>query len=473
MEENIIIELYEKYTGEKPSAISEIPQSGSSRRYFMLDGSMKLVGTIGTDRKENEAFVYLSDHFCNAGLPVPKVVAVSDDGMAYLQTFAGSRSLFDAIQHGRSAGVYSEEEASLLRKAVTMLPAIQITGARDLDFTRCYPVERLGRRDVMWDLNYFKYCYLKPAGIEFNEAELEDDYEVLAGDIISIPEDEWGFLIRDYQSRNILISDNGDLSLIDFQGGRRGPIYYDLVSLLWQAKARIPAELRNELIDNYFDALEVYLPGFDRTTGRHRLRLFVLFRTLQVLGAYGFRGIIQKKSHFLESIPMALSNLSELLAEPFERYPYLSGLLASIAESSKKRPLTVTVTSFSYKKGIPADESGNGGGFVFDCRAVHNPGRYEQYKMLTGLDAPVIKFLEENGEINDFLTSVYSLVDASVKRYLERGFSSLCVNFGCTGGRHRSVYSAEHLAAHLNEKFGVAVNLVHREQGINRYMPSK
>lgn len=131
--------------------------------------------------------------------------------------------------------------------------------------------------------------------------------------------------------------------------------------------------------------------------------------------------------------------------------------------------LTVTIYSFSFKKGIPEDNSGNGGGYVFDCRSTHNPGKYDEYKQLTGLDQPVIDFLEKDGEILEFLSSVYTLVDHHVARFLERGFEHLQVSFGCTGGQHRSVYSAQHTAEHIKEKFPtVSIELIHRERGIQQ-----
>ena len=282
------------------------------------------------------------------------------------------------------------------------------------------------------------------------------------------------FLYRDFQARNVMVKD-GQPYLIDFQGGRKGPIYYDVASFLWQAKANYSPALRQELLDSYLTALQPY-QTISKEKFSANLRHFVLFRTLQVLGAYGFRGYFEKKQHFLQSVPFAVANLRELLQEPFAEYPYLTEVLLELTNLPKFEPtkpqnpqrLLVRIFSFSYKKGIPEDVSGNGGGYVFDCRSTHNPGRYEPYKKLTGLDEPVIQFLEKDGEIVLFLESVYALADAHVARYLERGFTNLMFSFGCTGGQHRSVYSAEHLAAHLAEKFDVDIILEHREQGIKR-----
>ena len=283
-------------------------------------------------------------------------------------------------------------------------------------------------------------------------------------------------MYRDFQSRNVMIKD-GEPWLIDFQGGRKGPFYYDVASFLWQAKANYPESLRQELLQEYLDALRVYRK-IDETEFYSQLRHFVLFRTMQVLGAYGFRGYFEKKPHFMQSIPFAMENLRQLLQQPYPEYPYLCEVLQQLTElkqfkDQQKKPLIVKVMSFAYKKGIPDDTTGNGGGYVFDCRAINNPGKYDRYKPFIGLDKPGILFLEEDGEILTFLKHVYALVDASVKRYMERGFTNLSVCFGCTGGQHRSVYAAQHLAEHLNEKFGVEINLIHREQNIQQTLPAK
>jgi hypothetical protein len=319
-------------------------------------------------------------------------------------------------------------------------------------------------------LNYFKYCFLKATGLEFQEDKLEDDFMKMSD--VLLRSSSATFMYRDFQSRNVMIRD-GEPWLIDFQGGRKGPFFYDVASFLWQAKARYPESLRDELLDEYIQALSKYKP-VDRNYFFSQLRHFVLFRTLQVLGAYGFRGYFEKKPHFIQSVPYAIENLRQLLREDYTEYPYLCSVLRELTElqslsgNAPKKPLTVKVISFSFKKGIPYDPTGNGGGYVFDCRGVHNPGKYDQYKPLCGLDEPVIKFLEDDGEIFPFLENAYALVDSHVQRYMERGFSNLMVCFGCTGGQHRSVYSAQHMAEHLNQKFGVKVELVHREQNIEQ-----
>ena len=467
--------LYLSYVGCDPQAIEEMPASGSTRRYFRLLGNPTLIGVSGESLEENRAFLYMAEHFKQKGLPVPTIYARSENNMFYLQEDLGDTLLFNAIEKGRQTSIFSEEEKELLRKTMRLLPAIQFAGADGMDFSFCHPQAEFNSRSILWDLNYFKYCFLKATGLEFQEDRLEDDFQKMSD--VLLRSSSATFLYRDFQSRNVMVKD-GEPWLIDFQGGRKGPIYYDVASFLWQAKANYPDELRQELLNEYIQALRKYKP-VDEAYFHAQLRHFVLFRTMQVLGAYGFRGYFEKKPHFIQSVPYAIENLRQLLKEPYPEYPYLTEVLKSLtelkqfADGLQKRKLTVKVMSFAYKKGIPEDTTGNGGGYVFDCRAVNNPGKYERYKPFTGLDEPVIKFLEEDGEITTFLEHVYALVDASVKRYIERGFTNLSVCFGCTGGQHRSVYSAQHLAEHLNQKFGVQVNLVHREQNIEKIYPSK
>ena len=466
--------LYRTYTGHKAEEVTELPSSGSNRRYFRLHGPQTLIGVSGTSIEENRAFIYMADHFRQKGLPVPEVYAQSNDQSFYLQEDLGDTLLFDAIEKGRKSSVFDESEKTLLRQTITKLPEIQFMGSDGFDFSYCYPQEEFNQRSILWDLNYFKYCFLKATGMEFQENRLEDDFLKMSD--VLLRNQSATFMYRDFQSRNVMIRD-GQPWFIDFQGGRKGPVYYDVASFLWQAKAKYPEDLRQELLLDYIEALRKYMP-VDEKYFLSQLRHFVLFRTLQVLGAYGFRGYFEKKPHFIQSVPFAIENLRQLLKQDYPEYPYLCGLLRELTELKQfsddlqRRTLEVKIVSFAYKKGIPNDPTGNGGGFVFDCRAINNPGKYERYNHFTGLDEPVIRFLEEDGEITVFLEHVYDLVDASVKRYLDRGFTNLMVCFGCTGGQHRSVYSAQHLAEHLHQKFGVKVSLTHREQNIEQLFKS-
>ncbi len=476
MDSNILSKLYTEYTGQKPTEIDELPSSGSNRRYFRLHSEQgSLIGVIGTNIAENEAFISFDRHFENCGLPVPSVLAVSDDRMAYLQTDLGDTLLFNAIEKGRLTRLFSPEERELLVKTIRRLPDFQFAGAKGLDFSKCYPAVEFDRRSIMWDLNYFKYCFLKATGLEFDESRLEDDFNRLAYILLQYGTDT--FMYRDFQSRNVMIKD-GEPWFIDFQGGRKGPYFYDVASFLWQAKANFNDNFRMEMIDEYVDSLQKYVK-ISNEEFLSVLRHFVLFRTLQVLGAYGFRGYFEKKPHFMQSVPYAIANLRVILENANDGYPYLNEMLNNLVNLKQftsdlqKHQLTVRVLSFAYKKGIPNDPTGNGGGYVFDCRAVNNPGKYERYKPFTGLDKPVIDFLEDDGEILKFLEHCYALVDASVQRYIDRGFTNLMISFGCTGGQHRSVYSAQHVAEHINKKFGVKVELVHREQDIEQHFPRR
>lgn len=471
MPTSILTSLYRQATGVLPDKTVELTGSGSNRRYYRLEGSAgTCIGVIGESVEENKAFIKLANRFSDRNLPVPRVVAVTPSRDAYLQDYLGDTLLFDAIENGRTTGVFSDDEKRLLSMTIRALADIQYRGAEGLDFNVCYPHPEFCRRTVMWDLNYFKYNFLKLSGICFNESLLEDDFERLADFLLA--EEFTTFMYRDFQSRNVMIKD-GRPWFIDFQGGRKGPAHYDVASFLWQAKANIPVTLRDELIDEYLDSASRYA-DIDRDAFRRRLQHVVLFRLMQVLGAYGFRGLFEKKLHFLESIPPALVKIKELLSvNDFTGYPTLVSVLQKLADkfiSSSAPPdhLTVTVRSFSYKRGIPDDLSGNGGGYVFDCRGMHNPGRYEEYTKLTGMDTPVIEFLEERGEVQPFMEHCCAIADSSVEVYLRRGFTSLTIDFGCTGGQHRSVYCAEKMAAHLSQKYGVDIHLCHREQRISK-----
>ena len=511
-----LLELYKQWRGQEPANVQQLAGSGSNRIYIRLTDSdgKSVIGVIGTSRDEDHAFIYLTEHFTRRKLPVPKILAQSDDQLRYIQTDLGSTSLFDAIRGGREAGGrYTLKEQNLLKRTIRELPNIQIRGARELDFSNCYPQAEFDGDSVLFDLNYFKYCFLKATEIDFHELKLEADFRLFAKDLTTDPDPSVhnveSFLYRDFQARNVMLDHDGNPFFIDYQGGRKGPYYYDLASFLWQASAKYPYKLRRELVYEYYNSLKNYTEVPPVRHFVNRLSLFVLFRTLQVLGAYGFRGYFEQKKHFLESIPPAIQNLRELLASSSTfHYPYLMEVLKLITELPQYQqirtvasradgykitdknpynphpqdgpatfskydaqgPLVVKVFSFSYTKGIPEDESGNGGGYVFDCRSTHNPGRYEPYKKLTGLDDPVIRFLEDDGEILTFLDSVYKLADNHVRRYIQRGFTSLMFCFGCTGGQHRSVYSAQHLAEHIHDKFGVEVRICHREQKINQIL---
>jgi len=469
-----LIKLYESHFAEEMTGFELLPHSGSYREYCRIKGEKySAIGAFNRDVKENTAFLEFSRHFKKYGIAVPDIYAVNQDTTCYLQEDLGAVTLFDFLSKRRELEEFSGSIVDEYKKVIRELPRLQILGGKDLNYSVCYPRAAFDKQSMMWDLNYFKYYFLKLAKISFDEQALEDDFQAFSDYLLTADKDF--FMFRDFQSRNIMLKD-GDVYFIDYQGGRRGALQYDLASLLYDAKADIPQSVRNELLEYYLDELENYHQT-DRKEFKAYFDGYVLIRIMQAMGAYGFRGFYEKKEHFLKSIPFALQNLSYLLDNnniPVE-LPELFKVLKEVSQSAflksigaQKGSLTVTVTSFSYKKGIPEDTSGNGGGYVFDCRAIHNPGRYDEYKELTGRDKLVMDFLEQKSEINSFLFPVFSLVDQSVEKYLSRGFSHLSVSFGCTGGQHRSVYSAEKLAAHLKNKYPVNVVLVHREQDFKK-----
>ncbi len=458
------LELYKELYGVEGHEI-QLAASGGDRVYSRLYSAEgpTVMGTIGPDMVENKAFVMLAGVFRKYGLNVPQILIADKDFHSYLQEDLGDTSLLSLLSTDKRMR-FSEEAL----KALVAIQTVEEKAWLPYVYTSSF-----SKRMVMWDLNYFKYEFVKPCGAIFDEDRLEDDFERLSEVMSRYQPDLWGFMYRDFQSRNILIKEEKPY-FIDFQGGRKGPSLYDAVSFLWQAKAGFDMEERAALLKIYANAY-----SSARVISKERVLENVgptaLLRTLQVLGAYGFRGLVEKRSHFVESIPGALANLRELLdMNILEHYPELKNVCRQLIETRyadqiKPEGLTVKIFSFSYKKGYPEDLSGNGGGFMFDCRGMHNPGRYDKYKPLTGLDSEVMEFLEERGEVQDFIENAYRLVAPSVTRYLERGFSSLQVGFGCTGGRHRSVYCAQHLADRLAKEFPeVRIELVHREQGITK-----
>jgi len=485
--EQQILSLYNVCFGQNPVSFETISGSASNRLYLRLyasDGS-SVIGVESPDPIEMRAFCELDNTLSDQGIRVPKVLA--QEGSCYLQEDLGKTSLYDLILQCQKVGEWSPEVIALLEQIMKDLVKIQFSGLQGFDLSHCCGQQHFSEVNIRWDLNYFKYCFLKGTGIAIDELKLQSEFDRIESDLLNscnglspIPT----FLYRDFQSRNVMVHD-GLPYYIDFQGGYEGPIYYDVASFLWQSRADYPTELRQHLIEVYYKALQQYvqcpMDDFQIHLGK-----FAFFRMLQVLGAYGFRGIFEHKAAFLSPIAKTLQMIHSLGAE----YTYIHQLLDDVQHtplgksfSTQSSTLTVRIISFSYKKGIPEDFSGNGGGFVFDCRAPHNPGRYKEYKHITGLDQPVIDFLEgrdsdpEHAPIGSELTMpqylehVYALVDPAVETYLIRGFTNLMVCFGCTGGQHRSVYGAQHLAEHLKTKFPkVRIELTHREQSISKIL---
>ena len=442
---------------------------GSGRNIIRLSGSgHTAVGILHSVREENLAFLEFSRHFRRHGLPVPEIYAEDLSQGAYLEEDLGDTTLFEFLGAHRSGDAIAPEAVEAYRKTVAVLPRFQVEAGRDLNYKVCYPRASFDRQSIAWDLNYFKYYFLRLAGVPFNEQAIEVDFSRLTKLLLAAPRDY--FLYRDFQSRNVMLRE-GQPWFLDYQGGRKGALQYDIASLLYDAKADLPPALRQRLLDHYLDTLAGFI-ALDRAAFMEHYYAYVYVRILQALGAYGFRGFYERKPLFLASVPYALKNLRWLrdnvrLPVPL---PALLDALDAIEASEKLRNvsapaagLTVRVFSFSFHHGLPADESGNGGGFVFDARSLPNPGREVEFRQLTGRDAPVREYLRRQPGVDRFLAAAFSLVDASVANYRQRGFSNLMVSFGCTGGQHRSVYLAERLAEHLRGTEGVEVEVRHIE----------
>ncbi len=440
---------------------------GSGRKIIRLtSGPRTAIGILYNVREENAAFLAFSKHFRKHNLPVPEIYAEDLDHGAYLEEDLGDPTLFEFLSKNRQGAVIAPAVVEAYKKVVAILPRFQVEAGRDLDYSVCYPIASFDRQSIAWDLNYFKYYFLRLAGIPFNEHSLEDDFSRLTDFLLSAPRDY--FLYRDFQSRNILLRD-GQPYFVDYQGGRKGAVQYDVASLLYDAKADLPPNLREDLLHDYLRALEKFI-HVDRDSFLRYYYAYVYVRILQALGAYGFRGFYERKVHFLQSVPYALKNLRWLLhhAELPIALPALMAAFQGMLASEKLQSLStdadnliVRVFSFSFHQGLPRDETGNGGGFVFDGRSLPNPGREDRFKSLTGQDAPVIDYLNQQESVHQFLASVLSLVDASIASYQSRGFKNLMVSFGCTGGQHRSVFLAEQLAKRLRNRPGLEVQLRH------------
>jgi aminoglycoside/choline kinase family phosphotransferase len=468
-----IKKLYKEWKSDEPVSLDVLQQSGSERRYFRLHNTKgSVIGTYGANIKENETFIYFSNHFRKKNLAVPEIYKVSDDKMFYLQQDFGDLSL---LHHLESDG-FSNDVYNLFKKSLEALASLQVIGDAGLDYSKCLTNAVFGKEAIMADLLYFKYYFLDALRKPYDKQKLINDFEALSN-YLTHTEYKY-FMFRDFQSRNILIKEDSTVHFIDYQGGMKGAPQYDVASMLWQARANLPDEWKENLLTDYLTAFEKIIDdSIDRNIFRSQYNGYVLIRLLQVLGAYGFRGLFERKAQFLTSIPLALNNLREFfqkqsLGISVPEFKKVLDLCVSDeiiqhftpVQAAPDTPLVVKINSFSYKKGIPQDDSGNGGGFVFDCRGILNPGRIEKFKTQTGRDKEVKDFLEQQTKMPDMLNSIFDIVDISVEDYIQRGFASLVVSFGCTGGQHRSVYAADALARHLRNKFKVKIELHHLVQ---------
>lgn len=463
-------DLFEKWAGESCKNKIQLTANGSNRLYFRLEGDTKrCIAAYNANVRENEAFFSFAKQMHDCGINVPEVYAISDDRTTYLQEDLGNVTLYGYLSSRKTSGVdISQPMLTLYRQAIDLMLLMQ-RNCGNVDFSCAYPRERFDRQAIQWDLNYFKYYFLRLFHIPFDEQELENDFSTLTDYLLDGDTDS--FMHRDFQSRNIMIADE-KLYLIDFQGARRGAPQYDLASLLYSSKSDVPDGIRQQLLDYYIN--QRFGEGVDAEAAKRLFREkfygYVIVRMMQAMGAYGYRGVIEKKEHFVKSIPYAVRNLKTFLENdllPVE-VPHLHSVLESITQlpgySDANDKLLVSIFSFSYRSGIPFDKSGNGGGFVFDCRALPNPGLYDEYRMLNGRDKEVVDFFLEHEETEHFLQSVRNILKQSIESYMERGYTRLMVNFGCTGGRHRSVYCAEQIARYINDNFDCRVTLHHLEQ---------
>jgi aminoglycoside/choline kinase family phosphotransferase len=467
--EEALKNLFQKHSGERAETVSPLKGDGSGRKLYRLRGADRsLIGAVNADRHENEAFLAFSRHFRGCGLPVPEIYAEDLEQGIYLEEDLGDTNLFQYLGSHRNKEGFAPGVVEVYRKVVRLLPRIQIKAGKTLDYKACYPRASFDKQSMRWDLNHFKYYFLQLAQIPFHEQALEDDFKRFTEFLLEADRDY--FLYRDFQSRNIMVRE-GEPWLIDYQGGRKGALQYDIASLLFDAKADLPFALREDLLALYLDSAS-QLADIDRAKFLRLYPAFVYIRIMQAMGAYGLRGFYERKTHFLQSIPYAVRNLEYLLrtTELPIKLPALMGVFHSMVGSSVLRQygsaalkLTVRIQSFSFRGGVPTDAKGHGGGYVFDCRALPNPGRHAEFAKLNGRDAEVVAFLAKEAEVERFLKHACALIDQSVENYQGRNFTDLMISFGCTGGQHRSVYCAESLARHLRERYDAVVELRHRE----------
>lgn len=472
MDYTIFKKLFYQQFNIEAESIEPLPPSGSHRRYFRLrSGKNRAIAVFNEDEKENKAFIQFSLHFKEKGIRVPEIYGSDTDKYTYLIEDLGDQNLKDLLEKNRNGEKISENALKFYREALSELLHFQIKGDEGLDYSLCIPRDRFDRQSILWDLNHFKYFFLKISGRPFDEQKLENEFQLFASLLERAESDH--FMFRDFQSRNIMIY-NDHCYFIDYQGGRKGALQYDVASILFEAKTDLPFRTREILLNHYLDELNKYYPG----SSKKFLDLyypFVLIRLLQALGTYGLRGWVEKKSLFLQSMPFAIKNLKWLLLKDKipKELPYLKQVLTEVCLSKKvdyplpqnRDGLTVRVFSFSYRKPLPDDLSGNGGGFIFDCRGIHNPGRYNEFKTLTGKDQAVEDFFNEKSKMEEFLADVYRIIDRTIESYIDRKYTHLEIGFGCTGGQHRSVYAARKLADHLQQNQNLFVELEHRELG--------
>lgn len=474
---DLLLTNYKRFYNTEPLRYKALTQAGSNRNYYrFFDNSGTVIGVYSENVAETETFLYYSEVFAKLNLNIPNIYHVSEDKKCYFIQDFGDQSLLSIVEKETKESGFNDHIIELYKKSISALVEIQIKPDSLIDFSKAYSIGEFDKQSILFDLNYFKYYFLNVSGVSYDEKLLAEDFEGLA-DFLDRTGDKH-FMFRDFQGRNILIKDDKPY-FIDYQGGRRGAIHYDLASLLYQAKAKVPENIKTDLLDYYLKEVSKYLVT-DKVKFTEQFYYYSYLRVLQTLGAYGRRGLIEKKAHFLESIPFAINNLKLLLENQPVLYKYkeLNRVLLELVKSKqfdlkKYDSFTINVMSFSYKKGLPNDPTGNGGGFIFDCRGILNPGRFPEYKSLTGRDREVIAFFENNTDIDIFIKDIIKLITPTIENYIDRNFNSLMLCFGCTGGQHRSVYCAENVFEYLKKNYNINLVLTHRELKIDKEVSIK
>jgi len=463
-----IANLFEQTYNHKPESITKLQESGSSRIYYRVKSIKNIViTTFNKDTKENNAFLYYSKLFKNLNINVPEIIAADIENNIYMQEDLGNEMLFDRILKYKSENEFAEEIVRIYKEIIKQLIELQINTSSKIDYSYAYPRAAFDKQSIMWDLNYFKYQFVKYTDVAFDEQLLEDDFNKFSEYLLKT--DTNYFLFRDFQSRNIMLN-NDKIYFIDYQGGRKGALQYDLASLLFDAKAEIPLDYKNSLLDYYLNEIQKY-KKIDAEEFKEFYFAYALIRILQAMGAYGYRGLYEKKQIFIDSIVSGLANLRYLISQikTINEFPELKKVILKLlkseklSEHTKNNKLKVSIQSFSFKRGIPYDATGNGGGHVFDCRFISNPGKIEKFKSLCGKDIEIIEFLDKTDGTQEFIKSIKQITKASIENYTKRHFKNLSISFGCTGGQHRSVYFAEKIAAFIKENFDVNIELIHKE----------
>ncbi len=327
--------LFEDYSGTEPEKINALPHSGSSRRYFRLSTQQfSAIGAYHDNSKENIAFIHFTEHFLQYRINVPEIYAQDLNQNIYLIQDLGDIQLLNWLSELRENDSFPHQAHGIYKKVIQELVKIQIVAGRTFDYSYCYPYQAFHKESILYDLNYFKQYFVDALKLKYPNTKLQNDFDHLSDFLLS--DTESYFMYRDFQARNIMLVDN-EPYFIDYQGGRKGALQYDLASLLFQAKANIPNEDRNQLVNYYLNVARLFIP-INEEEFMEKFYAYALIRVLQTLGAYGLRGIIEKKPHFIESIPYAIKNLDFLIQknEILEQLNTLKDIIHQIINTAIK-----------------------------------------------------------------------------------------------------------------------------------------